>query len=606
MNGRTRHGIRLPSASLLLLPLFLAALCFSYALATADAALGGTQRVALLAKSRFLGQPLRFTHPFLQAGSDFQFPGGGNAPIDPDGFDLGDAPALGSVMRYITAAGGYQPYTFTLLPLLGSQADGGTNPSPALPSLSPAGLLAGQIPPAVGSFLRFNVGLADFVGSQRLGTFRLGIVPAGLVGFRFAQDALPRAQLGGSYFTNLETVGAGGSVVFSVVSASVWLQSGKTQNRFNSLEEVGLTLAPDGVLLGRPSKNGDIIFTAQAVDSSSGILAASRSGLGQSQTFTIPVDLNVPLNSEMLSASCSLRGNRVVAGSDNFSYSGYLDTRGYTIFRLAGSPVELRIGGAVFRGASNDKGQIRFQLGSTDAKGKKRSSGPSARLSPTSGRLTIRLTGVDLAGKIGLPTQTTVPIDQTLQTLVLGLDIGPFRTCEVLKMKTRALSRGSTTMAYILGKRGFSRAGGCQILTVVGADSAPLANPNGDRWLARCLTVPGQDDETQTAAPQVVLGGTKATIQVGDFSQGLTLTKMPVRLQFKGKLTDPGIYTLYLDPVHFVCRLQTNVLLSGDTNIPGAITTKNPIVFPMGVSFTGFNGQTGRIIAPNGRVWSQQ
>ena len=627
MNSHPRLGVTLSSASLLLPPVVLAALCFSFALATADTPLDAAARGAQAAKSRALGQPLRFTNPFLPAGSDSLFPKGGNVPDDPQGFDLGDAlayPGLGSITRYITAAGGYLPYTFTLLPLLGNQADNGTNLSPALPNLTPAGILNGQIPPDVGNFLRFNVGLSDFVGTQRLGTFRLGIVPAAQAGFRFAQDALPRAQLAGSYFTRIETIGARGPVVFSVVQGSVAIGSGAAQNQFNSLEEVGLTLAPDGVLLGRPTKKGDITFTAQAVDTNASGLAASRAGLGQSQTFTIPVELDLPLSSELLSVSCSLASNR---GVDSFAYSGYLDTRGYTVSRLAGSPLELRIGGAVFRGSFNDKGQAIMLAG---ASGRPRNSTFSLKLSPSTGRFTVKLKGADLATKIGLPTQANATIDKTFQTLVLGLDIGPFRTCEVLKMGTRVAARGSLKMAYILGKHGFSRAGGCQILSVVGADSAPAADPAGDRWVVRCLTLPGQDNEAQTAAsssaparstaetrkstpvfpapiaPQIVLGGTSTTIQVGDYSQTVTLTKKPVLLLFKGKLTDAGFYKVSLDPAHFVLRLETNILSTGDTSIPAAITTKNPAIFPMGVSFTGFNGETGRIIAPNRRKWNQR
>jgi hypothetical protein len=293
-----------------------------------------------------------------------------------------------------------------------------------------------------------------------------------------------------------------------------------------------------------------------------------------------------------------------VTGKDSFSYSGYLDTRGYTVPKLAGSPLELRVGGAVFTGAFTDMGQAFIPIGAATSK---HPAGVAIKYSPKNGTLQVRIKGADLATKLGLPTQSGVSINKTFQTLVLGLDIGPFRTTEVLKMATHASSRGALSMAFVQnGKHpvGFSRAGGCQIVTCQGYDTAPLANPQGDRWLVRCLTLPGQDNETLAPASQTVLGGTSTTIQLGDYSQTVTLTKEPVRLIFQTTPKAAGIYKLYLDPVHFVCRLETNVLMVSDTNIPAAINSRNPIIFPFGVSFTGFDGQTSRIITPNNFAWN--
>ncbi|MGD0092246.1 MAG: hypothetical protein ABSE73_20210, partial [Planctomycetota bacterium] len=361
MNARAAPDIRLSSVSFLFLPVVVAAFCFSYALATSVAPRGLAPRAPQTAQPRYLGSTLHFTNPFLQAGSDFGFAGGGGVGNDPQGFDLGDAlgdPSAGSITRYISAAGGFLPYSFTLVPLLGAAGNGGTAAAPDLPSLSAVGILSGTLPAGVAGYLRFNVSVVDFAGTQRLGTFRLGIAPAGQTSFRFAHDQLPVADLNSTYFTKIETLGQRGAPVFSVVPDSVWLGTGKAQTRFNRLEEVGLSLAPDGVLLGRPSKKTDIIFTAQALDPATNLYAASRAGMGQSQMFVIKVQGKDTVTSELLAAACSVRGNRVLAGSDSFVYSGFLDTRGYTAPALAGSPLELRIGGAVFRGTFDDKGRV--------------------------------------------------------------------------------------------------------------------------------------------------------------------------------------------------------------------------------------------------------
>lgn len=611
MNGPSPHRTSLRSLSCL--PLVLAAACFSYALATSAVSPQAAARGLPKAQGRFLGQPLRFTNPFLQAGSDFQFLAGGDVDDDPQGFDLGDACSNAVITRYVTAAGGYLPYTFALRRLLGSQGSGG-DPLASLSGLSPAGILSTNLPADLGRYLRFNVLLTDVIGSQRLGTFRLSIVPGGQDLFRFAQDRLPTAQLGNTYFTRIETIGRSG--VFALAPGSmVWVKGAATATSAQ-LEDVGLTLAPDGVLFGRPTKTGDITFTARATDPATLALAQSRAGLGPDQTFTITVEQKVPLTSELLAANCSLRGSRTALGADSFSYSGWLDSRGYSASKLAGSPCTLRVGQAVFTGAFDDRGKVYVALGAASGT-KKAKSALSAALSPGSGRLKIKLTGVDLASNLALPRTPEGQIDATaidkkFRTVVLGLDIGAFRTCEVLKMETVALSGGAFKMTYQLGKRGFSRAGGCQIISVKGLDANPAADPAGDRWLVRFFGVPGQDVETSTvpfappAAPQTVLGATKATLEIGDYSQDVSLQKNSVRLEFKATSKDAGFYRVLLDPRKFVHRLETNVLSEDDTSIPAAINTKAPTVFPLGVSFTGFNGETGRVIMPDRHAWKQR
>jgi len=600
MNGCSHGGWRHPRLPFLLLPVLLAAVCFSYALATPAAPPAAPCR-ASAAQSRFAVQLLRFTTPFLAAGSDFAFAQGGNVKDDPQGFDLGDACAAGSILRYITGAGGYLPYTFTLKPLLGSQSNG-TGAAPAsLPSLSPAGILNGNMPADVSAFLRFNVQLSDVIGTQRLGTFRVNVVPRSPTLFRFAHDKLATAQLANSYFTNIETVGHAGS--FSAVTGSVTV-AGTGGGTFNQLEDVGLALAPDGVLFGRPTKTGDITFKAHAAASDNpGLVAKSRAGLNDDQQFTITVEQSVPLTSELLATQCAIRGNRVVGGTDTFSYAGCLDTRGATAARLAGSPFQLRIGRSqVFSGTLDDKGRIKPAPKPKGAK----SAGLSlaVKLSPASNRLTIKLSGASLAAALGIAE--TEAIDKTFRTVVIGLDIGLFRTTEVLKMETRAPGAASFRLDYALGRRGFSRAGGCQIVSVTGKDSMPVADPTGDRWLVRVLSLPGQDAETAATASAAVLAATSPTVDIGDFSQKPSLTKQSVRLVFKATGKDTGLYRMWLDPMHFVHKLETNVIGVTESGIPAAITTKEPTVFPFGLSFTGFNGQTGRIIAPNRSAWKQR
>ncbi|MGD0090127.1 MAG: NYN domain-containing protein, partial [Planctomycetota bacterium] len=179
---------------------------------------------------------------------------------------------------------------------------------------------------------------------------------------------------------------------------------------------------------------------------------------------------------------------------------------------------------------------------------------------------------------------------------------------------TRALSGGKFTMDYILARYGFSRAGGCQTYSVGGWDPAPVAAPKGDRWYLRFFVVPGQDIETQAAsanfapptAPQTLFGVSSITVEIGDFSQQMQMKKGPHWLSFRGTHTANGVYQATFDSRTLHARVQTNIILTDDSNIPAAITTKNLIIFPLAVSFTGFSGETGRIIAPNRYAWKQR
>jgi hypothetical protein len=144
-----------------------------------------------------------------------------------------------------------------------------------------------------------------------------------------------------------------------------------------------------------------------------------------------------------------------------------------------------------------------------------------------------------------------------------------------------------------------------------------VADPTGDRWIVRFYGVPGQDiaattTTTTTTAPaaptasSVISSGTSVTIEIGDFSQQVTVAKQSVRFGFKSTGTTPGIFRLLMDPVKFVHRIETNILSVDDTSIPAAITTKDSTVFPLRMSVTGFTGDSGRVIAPNRSRWQQQ
>lgn len=159
------------------LPLLVLTAAFVFTAALATASFGpGTSRARQEVASREILQPLRFTNPFLLAGTsgqtDFGFPNGGDqgdVDSDPSGFDLGDAVEGQPITRLLSARGGYLPYTFAYDPLLGSGLASELKNAPTLPALENNGLIRGNLDTGLGRYLRFNAELGDFLGPGALG-----------------------------------------------------------------------------------------------------------------------------------------------------------------------------------------------------------------------------------------------------------------------------------------------------------------------------------------------------------------------------------------------------------------------------------------------------
>lgn len=613
-----------PALKTFALSIFLAILGFSYALAThsdthSDSRAAQPRKVA----PRDVGTPLRFTNPFLPAGADLAFPNGGNTSTDPDGFDLGDA--IGSsdpanapfVTRYLTAAGGGLPYTFETKPNFDFVA---TNPP--VPKL----LLNGEIHDkftflgsAFSSAVRFNAILTDFVGTQRTGTFRINLFqPAPATPFRFAQDTLPLAQLGNPYFTNIDTIAPpAGKVVYSVNSGTVRLNGSPTLNANGGtkLEDIGLTLTPDGLLYGRPSfmpatgttnTVNTVSFIAHAT--TDGLNSAlSRTGTGADQLFNLIVENNTQATSEVLAMNCTLKTNSTTLNKDSLVYRGAFDPKGLTLDSLAGSTFTLRIAGAEYTGKFDAKGRIK-------SPGSVKTTALNVTVSPKNSTIQIKLSGATLSSAT-TSAGSSIPI-------VFNMEFKHYRTSDAVLMSTRTVGTKHTLMYVLAGTRGKSMAGGLQILNLNGQDKKFFDGTTGDpgidgtAWFVRWIGVPRFSIDSGAAAAlplrdptlgTMQTGSVSATIRIGDDSLGpVTATVNSNRLRFKAKSTDPGIFELILDGQRFIHSVQTNPLSELDTSIQRAIDSKQRTIFKFGMDVTGFSGETGRVIAPNQFLWLAQ
>jgi hypothetical protein len=577
------------------LALFLAVLGFSYALATHSDRADARARAQVTVQPRQVDLPLRFTNAFLPAGADPAYPSGG-AQAEPQGFDLGDACLNQPVTRFLTATGGYLPYSFEARANFDFV---GTNETPPIPKVFRNGRVSDTFSTSIKGAARFNAIVSDFLGTQRTGTFRLNLFPSPS-SFRFAQDALPTALLGNTYFTNLETLTPTGAVTFSLLGS---VSAGGAA--FTRLEDVGMTLTPDGLIFGRPAIKLTapaltMTFTVRATDSV-GHVALSRDGTHQDQTFVIPVEGNTITTSEILALHCKASATTKTSNHDSFSYFGAFDPKGLTVAELAGSDFTLRIGRAAFTGSFDDKGKVFTPFG-----GKR--NGLKVTVSPVSATIAVSVTGADLAAALN----TAALAGRATQNVVVLMEFKHYRACEPLTLTGRA-APGRVALQYNLGPHGHPMAGGFQVLNVLGSDRgfAPSATP-GDIWVVRWLGVPrfGIDSGAAAALPvrdpktSPQTGSVSATIRIGDgFSQTITATLVSHRMRFNATGKDPGLYKCTLDGEYFLHSLTSNILSPDDTEIPQAIGVKNATIFRFGMDVPNFKGQTGRVIIPNNFSW---
>ena len=588
--GQTASGLhaRVPHTFCALA--FCAALGFSFALATTpETASRETGARAAAVANRDLANRLRFTNPYLLVGStdplvalasDPAFPGGGNLPDDPDGFDLGDAVASNGLVRYINVTGGYLPYNFLLEPIFGTDRTS----MPTLPSLTPAGRLTYTPDASIGPFLRFKLTASDFLGTDsRSGIFKINLFPHAPA-FCSAQSQLPFGQEGVSYHTQLATLGGVGQVRYGLLGAPV-----TPGNAGAALESAGLSLSPDGTLFGQPLFTGNLNMTVHATDAA-GNAALSRGGGSPDQPLTLASETNQVVTSEVVASSCRLKING--NGKDSFSWAGVVDLKTDTLSTLAGQSCTFRVGGATFTGNFDSRGRINAPA---DKKGKF-----SLVFTPPSS-MKIALGNVDLSQALGSQT----PSDGQNANLILGWEFPSFRTCEVLTMQVKD-RKGVKNMAFQLmgSKQGSLPAGAFLVLSVQGQDGK-FNGDSGDSWVIRFLGVP----RTLEGKPSDILkSATSVTVNVGDYSQTMDTALATARVLFAapGKFQDPGVYKFFLDPTRFLHNLQMNVLSASDSSIPIALESTAPTCFPLGMSLANFTGAANRVIVPNGKTWQQR
>ena len=315
---------------------------FSAALATSQTSSETDSQASVIARS--VGTGLTFSNPLLLPGQDADFPTGGSTASDPNGFDLGDAYYGSTIVRYLTALNGVQPYAFTSTTIGTTSLNLGT-----------AGRVFGVIPAAAGSSVKFDATVTDTANIARVGRFRLGTFNYSSAVFRFAHDRLSDAKVGMDYITNIEVLGGDATTKFSFVPGTIAFNGAAVSD----MESLGLRLFDDGTIAGRPLQSGTLTFTARA-QKGSGPIANNRSNSAPDQALAINIAALDTVESVLGTFASTIMGNSFRPGRDVFSYTSFINTSGLNTSDFAGTTFTLRLGGKTFTTTLDFRGQSRF------------------------------------------------------------------------------------------------------------------------------------------------------------------------------------------------------------------------------------------------------
>ena len=538
-----------------LLALALACLGFSFSLATApDSASRQTQDNSHAAP-RTIGSGLRFSNPPLLPGQDSQFPNGGLTNTDPQGFDLGDACFGSQIVRYLTAVGGVEPFSFSAL---NSTAFVGL-------SVSSNGIASGTIPATLGtSVAKFSARVDDSAGAFRTGIFRLTAFNSAATPFRFAQDRVSDGRVGQDYATNLQVLnGDPAKTIFSVVAGSVKLDGAAAPD----LGSLGINLFNDGTLAGRPVKSGTITFTARATFNGVNN-ARNRADTSPDQPLSLLVETPKTMQSVLAAISSTLTLNASRPGHDALSLTAYTNSNGRFVSDYANLPFTLRIGAQTFTVTLDKFGQSR----KGNLKVFTSAPGGGITISMRNQNFSALFSGITLADK----STRIVPVEIEIGGVYLGTEALEY------SVKNR---NGHAQLKYMLNRN--RQVGG--LFQLIGVDAANLSSGT----VAYRMTLVAAPAAIAQGGP--LTGATQATVSIGPgFTEQLKLIKGNnvfftagvASFRTRGRVIQITTYGL--------TSAQTGIMLTGQSGKPQNLQLGLQVVTPSET----FNGEGSALIFP--------
>jgi len=446
-------------------------------------------------------------------------------------FDLGDACYGSQVTRYLSAGGGLRPYFFTelnktMINQLAANSSLMLGISGCMMG-SVTGINTPNLPLLFAAQVNDSAGTTPFAAT---GQFQLTLMICPPNEFRFGMDRINNGVLGLSYISKLEVLGGNKTVTFSVVANTLTVDGAPKGT--SGLEAIGLSLASDGTIMGRPLQAGKVTFVARAVDSIKRV-AADRRNQVPNQLITFFIEANPVTSTDFTTTKCRIKGDVGLLNKDTVTFAGYVNLSGTTIAGLNGSPFIFQVGGASFEGRFNAKGQVVNQRGGplVFEDGSKMTVNVNAR----SGQLSGQITKASLSKKldaINLANRSTKRFSLGMNICGLPGTIG-VSASDVLEFTTKRT--GDVYQAdYQLGKLGQSLGGAFQIISVKGTDKRTIAGNNGVAWDVKFLAIPRYGIDSNAGLDALSSVG----IRIGSrFNQRFTAAKGELVSTTRGDVT---------------------------------------------------------------------
>lgn len=538
-------------ARTLALALILALAGFTYATSTESRGLEASTGIG----ARAVGSSaIRFTNAFL-------LPGGDAADPLPDTFDLGLACYGSQMTRYITMVGGIRPYVVT-----------STTINPILPAqstlaLRPSGLLSGIVLNGAPAAFNFSATVTDTfcpTSIQQLGNFRLTLVTLAPGDFRFAVSRINNGSVGLHYIAKLDAIGGIQPVRFTILPNTLQV-NGVFKGNTARLESLGLSLADDGTIFGRPLETGTVTFTARAEDAG-GKQANDTTGTVRDQQVTFTISDNSVVQTDFASFNVTVKGETAKLGRDSVKFNGQFNVGNLKNLEVNGFLFAFRIGGATYEGRFDKTGKVvsvntgrplKFADGST----------MKAKVDLNSGQISGQISKASLVRAVD-----AVNIENlSTKRIAMGITISDIAAVsDTLDFSTRRVG-DKYQLDYKIGKVGQSLGGSCHILSVNGNDGSTTAGQDGTAWRVRFIAIPRFGLDAAAGTDLI----SSASVKIGaNFSQAIPGTSL---LAKNGKLTfsdkqasGEKLVSLSYDTVKFTGEAKSLPLTQSKTGIPVA------------------------------------
>ena len=546
--------------------LVMGAVGFCYATATCTA-VSSRSVDAPEAGPRLVGSTnLRFTNPLATAQN---YPG---IPLGPKDFDLGDACFGTIIQRYVTVAGGVRPYSFSSIDLLTVL---GNNSSMVF---GISGYAFGSIAATSAQPFKFTVKATDSTGSSAhqsaTGTFHMNTMLCGGGIFKFCVDNINNGQVGLNYIGQIEAMGGIGAVKYSVIANTLQL-NGLPAGTNGALESLGLSLAADGSIYGRPLLSGQVSFKAHAVDSLNRI-AKDRSNTILDQVVTFNIEQNGLTSTDYTTLYCSVRGDQSRANKDTIKFSGLMNLQGNGSPSLRFTTFVFRLGNVVVKGNIDSSGHIVTQVGNKTLK-LPDGSVFSGRVDPRTGLITGALSKATVARILNNSAVTGQGITRLAFGLIVSNNV---LAADTLEFSTRMVG-DKLQMDYRMSKSGQPLGGSFQIVSALGKDASTLSGTKGDAWKVKFMIVPRFGIDTNPGLDALA----SINVRIGqNFVQKIPATQLTSTNNGSISLLKPAIKTgvskLKIDGHKFIGQLETFSLDTLQTFISPAADVQQPALSP--------------------------